>query len=35
MRNNIFIKYLEIDDPQEKEEYIRDQSIYLVTNNSF
>jgi len=31
MRNNIFIKYLEIDDPQEKEEYIRDQSIYLQT----
>ena len=31
LRYKIFTKYLEIDDPQEKEEYIRKQSIYLQT----
>ena len=31
IRYNIFEKYLEIDDPQEKEEYIRGHSMYLQT----
>jgi hypothetical protein len=31
IRNSIFTKYLEIDDLQEKEDYIKEQSIYLQT----
>ena len=31
IRNYIFTKYLEIDDSQEKDEYIREQSIFLQT----